>query len=271
MTHLIRTRRVMTSTPSPTTTPSLTTTPTTTTFAPTKMDYGQVHLVDPVSPPIPQMQASLTSSVALPVSARCTHLCPRTTDQMSPSGSTTEASGTRPKHTWGPCRQLKMAKVTQVTNGRIPIGYDERHRAAPMRRFFNAFHVKFIYLYLLLSFICNTFIIFVTLQTNYNLEDMDKDMFAYLHRLFFERYKQWKSDLHQFFQQFDDSQVALEEGSWVLLCGHFQEPGYMEGSKFPKIDVFANVYVWPGNELTESLHPSVPSEYVSSIFLHHRP
>ena len=29
------------------------------------------------------------------------------------------------KNTRGPCRQLKMAKVTPVTNGRIPIRYDE--------------------------------------------------------------------------------------------------------------------------------------------------
>ncbi|CAL8089533.1 unnamed protein product [Prunus armeniaca] len=35
------------------------------------------------------------------------------------------------KNTWGPCRQLKTAKVTQVTNSRINIGYDERHRATP--------------------------------------------------------------------------------------------------------------------------------------------
>ncbi|XP_050132445.1 uncharacterized protein LOC126608541 isoform X2 [Malus sylvestris] len=72
-------------------------------------------------------------------------------------------------------------------------------------------------------------------QTNYNLEDMDEDMFAYLNQLFSEHYKQWKSDLHQCFQQFDDPQVTLEEGcpkelkdrqdSWVWLCGHFQEPG----------------------------------------------
>ncbi|XP_070678283.1 uncharacterized protein [Malus domestica] len=27
-----------------------------------------------------------------------------------------------------------------------------------------------------------------------------------------------------------------------------------KGSKFPKIDVFADVYVQPGNELTQSLH-----------------
>ncbi|KAB2614491.1 hypothetical protein D8674_037545 [Pyrus ussuriensis x Pyrus communis] len=39
------------------------------------------------------------------------------------------------------------------------------------------------------------------LLTNYNLKDIDKDMFAYLNH-----------DLHQCFQQFDDPHVALEEG-----------------------------------------------------------
>ena len=63
-----------------------------------------------------------------------------------------------------------------------------------------------------MSFITNTFVIFVTLQTNYNFDDINEDMLAYLNRLFSERYKQWKSDLHQCFQQFDDPQVALEEG-----------------------------------------------------------
>ncbi|KAB2603080.1 hypothetical protein D8674_004085 [Pyrus ussuriensis x Pyrus communis] len=69
---------------------------------------------------------------------------------------------------------------------------------------------------------------------------------------------------------FDDPQVTLEEGcpkefedredSWVWLCGHFQEPDYVDGgteeggSKFPKIHVFADVYVWPRDELTKSLH-----------------
>ncbi|KAI5332729.1 hypothetical protein L3X38_022858 [Prunus dulcis] len=35
------------------------------------------------------------------------------------------------KNTRGPCLQLKTAKVTRVTNSRINIRYDERHRAAP--------------------------------------------------------------------------------------------------------------------------------------------
>ncbi|XP_070677731.1 uncharacterized protein [Malus domestica] len=138
------------------------------------------------------------------------------------------------------------------------------------------------------------------LSTNYNLEYMDEDKFAYVNRLFSERYKQWKSDMHQCFQKFDDPQVALEEGcpneledrqdSWVWLCGHFSDPTYVkkakvnkinrekktlhhhsgsrpfsyrmearrkEGSKFPEIDVFADVYVRPRNELTQSLHATM--------------
>ncbi|CAN6686186.1 unnamed protein product [Malus baccata var. baccata] len=115
-------------------------------------------------------------------------------------------------------------------------------------------------------------------------------MFGYLNKLFSKRYKQWKNDLHQCFQQFDDPQVALEEGcpkeladrqdNWVWLCCHFQEPGYVKKAKVNKINrekktllhhsssrpfsyrmearrkinVFADVYVRPGNELTEFLH-----------------
>ncbi|KAM2638462.1 hypothetical protein EV1_022832 [Malus domestica] len=80
----------MTSTPSPMTTP------TTAATTPAEMDHRPVNPVDPVGHPVSQAQASLTSSVALPVSARCTHRRPRTTDQISPSRSTTDASGTRP-------------------------------------------------------------------------------------------------------------------------------------------------------------------------------
>ncbi|TQE09631.1 hypothetical protein C1H46_004724 [Malus baccata] len=63
MSNLIRTRRAMTSTPSPTTTP------TTVATARAEMDHRLVNPVDPVGPPVPQMQASSTSSVVLPVSA----------------------------------------------------------------------------------------------------------------------------------------------------------------------------------------------------------
>ncbi|RXH97439.1 hypothetical protein DVH24_007785 [Malus domestica] len=96
MSHLIRTRRLMTSTPSPTAAPSPTTIPTTAATAPAEMDHRPVNQVHSDGPPVPQAQASSTSSVALPLSARRTHQHPHTVDQMSPSGSTTDASGTRP-------------------------------------------------------------------------------------------------------------------------------------------------------------------------------
>ncbi|RXH88437.1 hypothetical protein DVH24_000036 [Malus domestica] len=86
----------MTSTPNPTATPSLTTIPTTAATAPVEMDHRPVNPIHSDGPSIPQVQASSTSSVVLPISARRTHRHPRTVDQMSPSGSTTDASGTRP-------------------------------------------------------------------------------------------------------------------------------------------------------------------------------
>ncbi|CAN6685420.1 unnamed protein product [Malus baccata var. baccata] len=79
----------MTSTPSLMATPSPTTIPTIVTIASVEMDH---RLVNP---------ASSTSSVALPISAKRTHRRPRTLDQMLPSGSITDASGTRlDVHTW---------------------------------------------------------------------------------------------------------------------------------------------------------------------------
>ncbi|CAL8120510.1 unnamed protein product [Prunus armeniaca] len=134
------------------------------------------------------------------------------------------------------------------------------------------------------------------LSTNYNLEDLDEESLAYVNRLFAERYKQWKSDLHNHFEAFDDPQVALQEGcpkelegqedSWAWLCAHFQAPDYVNkaqvnkgnrkkktilyhsGSrpfsyrmdarrrKFQEIDVFGDVYVRPGNEHTTMVERS---------------
>ncbi|XP_050138871.1 uncharacterized protein LOC126615155 [Malus sylvestris] len=110
----------------------------------------------------------------------------------------------------GPCRQLKTAKVTRVTNGCIPIGYDERHRAAPNAEQHSALAhdigrvVRTFYPMRWKSWKAmseetkNT--VHNQLFTNYNLKDMDEDMFVYLNQLFSECYKQWKSDLHQCFQ-----------------------------------------------------------------------
>ncbi|CAL8083271.1 unnamed protein product [Prunus armeniaca] len=174
---------------------------------------------------VSQAPASSASSVAQPVRARRRHRPASTTDTTSTDG--TVASGSQPakKNTQGPCRQLKTAKVTRVTNSRICIGYDERHRAAPTAELHRSLahdigHVvrthcpmhwkswKVIPDEIKMEVRGQ----FNLLQTNYNLEDLNEESLAYVNRLFCERYKQWKSDLHHHFQAFDDPEVALREG-----------------------------------------------------------
>ncbi|CAL9021342.1 unnamed protein product [Prunus brigantina] len=82
------------------------------------------------------------------------------------------------------------------------------------------------------------------LSTNYNLEDLNEESLAYVNRLFGERYKQWKSDLHHHFQAYDDPEVALREGcpkelegredSWAWLCTHFQAPDFVNKTQVNK-------------------------------------
>ncbi|BBN70453.1 hypothetical protein Prudu_1478S000200 [Prunus dulcis] len=114
------------------------------------------------------------------------------------------------------CRQLKTAKVTRVTNSCINIGYDERHLAAPMAELHSCLahdigHV--IRSHCPMKWKSWTVMPDETkTETNYNLEDLDDESFAYVNRLFSERYKQWKSELHHYFEAFDDPQVALQEG-----------------------------------------------------------
>ncbi|BBH09005.1 hypothetical protein Prudu_021387 [Prunus dulcis] len=172
-----------------------------------------------------QVPASFASSIAQPASARRRHRPADTTETTLTDG--TGASGSQPakKNTRGPCRQLKTAKVTRVINSRISIGYDERHRAAPTVELHSSLAHDIGH-------------------TNYNLEDLDEESLAYVNRLFDERYKQWKSDLHHHFQAFDDPQVALQEGcpkelegredSWEWLCAHFQAPEYMNKAQVNK-------------------------------------
>ncbi|KAB2616619.1 hypothetical protein D8674_023207 [Pyrus ussuriensis x Pyrus communis] len=168
MSHLIRTRRAMTSTPSPMATSSPTTTPTTAATAPAKMDHRPVNPVDLVGLPVPQAQALSTASVLLLVSARRTYRCPRTTDQMSPLGSTTNASTPTPEQ-----HSALAHDIGHVVRTFCPMLW-KSWKAMPKET---------------KNMVRNQ------LSTNYNLEDMDKDMFAYLNRLFSECYKQWKSDL----------------------------------------------------------------------------
>ncbi|BBH07196.1 hypothetical protein Prudu_019064 [Prunus dulcis] len=146
------------------------------------------------------------------------------------------------KNTRGPCRQLKTAKVTRVTNSRINIGYDERHRAAPTAELHSSLahdigHV--IRSYCPMQWKSWKVMPDETktevrgqLSTNYNLEDLDEESLAY-----------WKSDLHHHFEAFDDPQVLLKrvarkslrrEDSWAWLCAHFQAPAFVNKAKVNK-------------------------------------
>ncbi|CAL2239808.1 unnamed protein product [Prunus armeniaca] len=168
----------------------------------------------------------------------------------------TGASGAPPakRNTRGPCRQLKTAKVTRVTNSRISIGYDERHRAASTADLHNSLAHD-------IGHVIRTHCpmqwkswrvmpdeikmqVHGQLSTNYHLEEINEETLAYVNRLFGERYKQWKSDLHHHFQAFDDPQVALQEGcpeelegredSWAWLCAQFQAPDYVNKAQVNK-------------------------------------
>ncbi|BBG94069.1 Ankyrin repeat family protein [Prunus dulcis] len=201
-----------------------------------------------VGPGASQAPASSASFVVQPASARRRHRPADTTDTTSTDG--TGASGSQPakKNTRGPCRQLKTVKVTRVTNSRISIGYDERHRAAPTAELRSSLahdigHVVWTHCPMQWkswgSCLTRSRWRFAAScrYTNYNLEDLDEESLTYVNRLFAERYKQWKSDLHHHFQAFDDPQVALQEGcpkelegredSWEWLCAHFQAPEYV--------------------------------------------
>ncbi|KAI5352325.1 hypothetical protein L3X38_005216 [Prunus dulcis] len=200
-----------------------------------------------VGPGASQAPASSASFVVQPASARRRHRPADTTDTTSTDG--TGASGSQPakKNTRGPCRQLKTVKVTRVTNSRISIGYDERHRAAPTAELGSSLahdigHVVRTHCpmqWKSWGVMPDEIKVEVRgqLSTNYNLEDLDEESLTYVNRLFAERYKQWKSDLHHHFQAFDDAQVALQEGcpkelegredSWEWLCAHFQAPEYV--------------------------------------------
>ncbi|KAL6286615.1 hypothetical protein ACE6H2_011005 [Prunus campanulata] len=126
---------------------------------------------------------------------------------------------------------LNTAKVTRVTNTHINIRYDERHRAASTADQHSslAHDVGSISWEAMPNQVQME--VHGHLSMNYNLENLDDDLLVYINRLFAERYKQWKSDLHHHFQAYDDPQVALQEGcpkelegqedSWEWLCGHF--------------------------------------------------
>ncbi|CAL9009569.1 unnamed protein product [Prunus brigantina] len=171
-------------------------------------------------PGVSQAPTSSASSVAQPVSARRRHRPASTTDTTS-----TDAK----KNTRGPCRQLKTAKVTRVTNSRISIGYDERHRAAPTAELHSSLahdvgHV--VRTHCLMRWKSWKVMpdeikmqVRGQLSTNYNLEDLNEESLAYVNRLFGERYKQWKSDLDHHFQAYDDPERSTSLVTFMFDMG----------------------------------------------------
>ncbi|CAL2267375.1 unnamed protein product [Prunus armeniaca] len=246
MSDLIRRRRAVTATPS-SEPPAQ---PVSAATAPALME--QDHVL--AGPGGSQAAASSSSSVVQPLSARRRHRPATTTDTTSTDCTGASGAPTAKRNTRGPCRQLKTAKVTRVTNSRISIGYDERHRAAPTADLHSSLahdigHVVRTHCpmqWKSWKVIPDEIKMQVRgqLSTNYDLEDLNEETLAYVNRLFGERYKQWKSDLHHHFQAFDDPKVALQEGcpkelegredSWAWLCAHFQAPDYVNKAQVNK-------------------------------------
>ncbi|KAB2608682.1 hypothetical protein D8674_011850 [Pyrus ussuriensis x Pyrus communis] len=80
------------------------------------------------------------------------------------------------------------------------------------------------------------------LSHHYKLSNLDANQMQYINDLCSDRFTQWKSNLHKHYELYDGPKVAL-----AVVCP-------IEGCKFPEIDMFKEVYIWFGDELTEQLH-----------------
>ncbi|BBG94368.1 hypothetical protein Prudu_002630 [Prunus dulcis] len=241
-----------------------------------------------VGPGASQAPASSASSVAQPASARRRHRPTDTIDTTSTDG--TGASGSQPEEHPRAVSSAEDGEGHRVTNSRISIGYDERHRAAPTAELHSSLAHD-------IGHVVRTHCPMQWKSWRVMPDEIKVEVRGQLRtitwristksrqRLFAERYKQWKSDLHHHFQAFDDPQVALQEGCPKELEGgrinkaqvnkgnrkkktllhhsgsrpfsYRMDARRREGSKFPEIDVFGDVYVRPGNELAESLHTTM--------------
>ncbi|TQE11738.1 hypothetical protein C1H46_002580 [Malus baccata] len=95
---------------------------------------------------------------------------------------------------------------------------------------------------------------------HYELTNLDANQNQYINELCACRLTQWKNNLHKHYEKYDGLDVALAVGclielvdrwdEWEWLCSHFQDEKYL----FPEIDMFKEVYVRLGEELTKQLH-----------------
>ncbi|KAB2633088.1 hypothetical protein D8674_029335 [Pyrus ussuriensis x Pyrus communis] len=176
----------------------------------------------------------------------------------------TEQSGTRPKkNTQGPCRQLKTAKVTRVTNSRIPIGYDERHRAT-------------------LTAYCADLLPYVVevLEGNAREEEeqgegskfQEIDVFA---DVYVQHGNELTEKVNWCFRSPPPNFLRIRQSSmWIPL----RMQGFTSSQRrWTRVLVKGQGYIvrvsWHRTSLKyQCLYkPSVPPEYISPVFLYHRP
>ncbi|BBG97326.1 hypothetical protein Prudu_006411 [Prunus dulcis] len=191
----------------------------------------------------------------------------------------------------------------RVTNSRISIGYDERHRAAPTAELHSSLAHD-------IGHVVRTHCpmqwkswrvmpdeikaeVRGQLSTNYNLEDLDEESLTYVNRLFAERHMMIRKSL---FRRVARRSLRAED-SWEWLCAHFQAPEFAnkaqvnkgnrkkktllhhsgsrpfsyrwmhEGSKFPEIDVFGDTTMVERSQLVlqESASQLPPETPIESV------
>ncbi|KAB2600184.1 hypothetical protein D8674_010455 [Pyrus ussuriensis x Pyrus communis] len=107
----------------------------------------------------------------------------------------------------------------------------------------------------------------------YDLMNLDANQTQYINNLCACRFTQWKSDLHKHYELFYSPEVGLAVGKKCRQTrsigrrrNFFTGPAHdasligwksnVRGVKVSEIDMFKEVYVRPGDELTEQLHLS---------------
>ncbi|XP_017181421.2 uncharacterized protein [Malus domestica] len=128
---------------------------------------------------------------------------------------------------------------------------------------------------------------------------------AYLEGTLASRYKNWKNNFHNHFKKWDNLEIARlhvpselndRPEDWEWLCKHFTGPDFVksvagqiarvsktllhhsgskpfsyrleerrQGSKFPEIDMFKDVYVRLGNEIVEQFYDTMVEKSIAVL------
>ncbi|CAN6710434.1 unnamed protein product [Malus baccata var. baccata] len=189
------------------------------------------------------------------------------------------------KNTRGPSRMLKELHGVRQNNSKIKIVYDPQHCGAATSQQHSGVASS---CGVVIRDTCpfqreswakileeTKILVRDKLSVIYDLEDISPEVMVYLEETLATRYKQWKNNFHKHFKRWDDPEIARlhvpdelkdRPEDWEWLYKHFTDPKFVEGSKFPEIDMFKDVYVRPGNETTKQLH--VTMEEKNTAVLH---